>query len=204
MRSKPIKGLALACVTLAAAGCASVPLAPGGFEPDVAGIDRWTAAGRIALVAAGEGGSGSFEWRQHGPETELTVRGPLGAGAMKVVTDGSAFTLEDGSGRDLDPQVARERLATQLGVNLPLGELRYWMLGAPAPGSMASVTLGSTERERVIEQAGWRVACSAFEPVGRWQLPARLTATSGSVRIKVVVDEWRVDPTPAPPEARVP
>ena len=44
---------------------------------------------------------------------------------------------------------------------------------------------------RVIEQAGWRLAYDSFDVVRGLNLPRRLTAERGAVRVRVIVDAWR-------------
>jgi len=181
-------------LVLAAAcgGCAVAPVAPRSLPPDPESFQHWTASGRLALVANGEGGSGSFTWGQHGAETTLSIRGPLGAGAMQVTTDGQSLIVTDAEGRHLDTEQAGALLRRRLGTDLPLAELRYWMLGVPSPGSASSVSDAAVSPVRVIEQSGWRVGYDTFTATGGVSLPERFTATQGAVRLKVVVDDWQV------------
>jgi outer membrane biogenesis lipoprotein LolB len=44
---------------------------------------------------------------------------------------------------------------------------------------------------RVIEQAGWRLAYDSFAVVEGLNLPRRITAERGAVRVRVIVDAWR-------------
>ncbi|MGI9245697.1 MAG: lipoprotein insertase outer membrane protein LolB [Steroidobacteraceae bacterium] len=181
---------------LALAGCAAVPVGPSGpgRPADPQAITQWTAKGRIALSARGEGGSGSFVWEQRRELSELRLRGPLGAGALDIVTDGERIEVRDGSGAMVDGAAARTLLEQRLGVSLPVAEFRYWMLGvaAPAaPGGDAVLAAGG------FTQSGWAVGYQAFQPAGGWSLPARLTATTGDTRVRVVIDQWQVLP-PSP------
>ncbi len=183
--------LAAAC-----GGCAVAPVAPPSSPPDPEAFQRWTASGRLALAAHGEGGSGSFTWGQQGAETTLSIRGPLGAGAMQVTTDGRSLIFTDAGGRHLDAEQAGELLRWRLGADLPLAELRYWMLGVPSPASPSSVADAAVAPVRVIEQSGWRVGYDTFVATGGVSLPERFTATQGTVRLKVVVDDWQVAAAP--------
>ena len=45
----------------------------------------------------------------------------------------TTIELSDGAGQPLNGEAARAELERRLGVKLPLAELRYWMLGVPAP-----------------------------------------------------------------------
>ena len=183
----------LACALLAT-GCATVPVsggAPGSRTADPEQLTQWMAKGRIALSAQGEGGSGSFVWQQRSERTELTVRGPLGAGGLALVTDGETIELADGTGKPLDGEAARAELERRLGVKLPLAELRYWMLGVPAPGRSDSAPVqASTGSVPGFVQGGWVVSYDEMKPQAGWSLPARLTATTSEARVRIVVDDW--------------
>lgn len=144
-------------------------------------------------MAAGEaGGSGSFTWRQDGLATTVSIRGPLGAGAIEIITDGQSMSVTDGSGRSLDTAQAEAALRERLGADLPWTEMRYWMLGVPAPGETASVVDSVVAPVRVIEQAGWNVGYDSFRAVAGTALPARFAAASGAIRLRVIIDEWTV------------
>ena len=181
-----------AVVALALAGCAAPPRAPEGVtRPDPAVLNQWSAAGRMAIAAGNDGGSGSFDWAQDGTTSRLDLRGPLGAGAVRLVVTPGTLSLADGSGRVLDADVARADLQARLGADLPWGHLRYWLLGVPAPDVEATVLDQDAAPWRVIEQAGWRLAYDSFDVVAGLNLPKRLTAERGAVRVRVIVDAWR-------------
>ena len=186
----------VALVLLAAvlAGCAGltgqarVPASTAGL----AALSAWTATGRLAVAAGSEGGSGGFVWQQRGPQTRLAVRGPLGAGAFEVTSDGEALEVTDAAGKRLGPE-AREALRARLGADLPLSSLRYWMIGLPDPASTAQVTESPGRPLRVIDQHGWTIAYDAFASTDGLALPSRVTATSGDVRLRLTVTDWRLD-----------
>jgi outer membrane lipoprotein LolB len=179
------------------AGCATTRTAgPAGVRvPDPDQFTQWTARGRIALVARGEGGSGSFVWQQRSERTELALRGPLGAGGLQLTMDGAVLELADPGGNPLDGDAARTELERRLGARLPLAEMRYWLLGIPAPGDVADGPVQpATGSVPGFVQAGWVVSYDALGEQGAWTLPAKLTATSGSTRVRIVIDDWTLPP----------
>jgi outer membrane lipoprotein LolB len=186
-----------AAVLLLAAlgGCAVAPVAPPPHVPaDPSAYSAWTATGRLALAANGEGGSGSFTWEQQADATTISLRGPLGTGAMRVTVDGDHLSVTDDDGRSLDTAQTRALLRERLGADLPWGNLRFWMLGVPAPGGPARVADADEAPLRVIEQADWRIGYDDFQPMLDASLPTRFTATRAGVRLKVSVDRWQVTP----------
>lgn len=196
-RTRPVVTL-LACAWLVA-GCATTTVeGPAGAAraPDPEQFTQWTARGRLALVAAGEGGSGSFVWQQRSERTELALRGPLGAGGLQLVADGERLELSDPTGRPLDGDAARAELERRLGARLPLLELRFWLLGIPAPAAAgAGPVQPATGAVPGFVQSGWVVSYEAYQSQDGWQLPSRLTATTAGTRVRIVVDDWTL---PAP------
>lgn len=178
-------------------GCAVVPVAPTPYvpaNPDT--MASWTASGRLAMAANGEGGSGSFTWEQQAEATTLSLRGPLGAGALQVTSSRGELSVVDSDGRRLDTRQTRELLRQRLGADLPWQDLRYWMLGVAAPGEPAEVAVAAQPPLRVIEQGGWRIGYDAYRPMAGVSLPTGFTATRGGVRLKVIVDDWEIQPAP--------
>jgi outer membrane lipoprotein LolB len=179
--------------TLVLAGCATPSRAPeSAARPDPGVLRQWSASGRLALSAGGEGGSGAFTWEQRGEASQLDLRGPFGAGALRVVATPDSLSMADGAGRSLDAATARAELQSRLGADLPWTSLRYWMLGLPAPDQPAEVTDAAAAPWRVIEQSGWRIGYDAFTTATGLSLPQRFTATQGDVRVRVIVDAWSV------------
>jgi outer membrane lipoprotein LolB len=192
------RALPLLAGALLLAGCTGTPRIPAtaGVPVDPALVTEWLASVRIGVASGAEGGSGSFNWRQLGSRTSLDVRGPLGAGGLHVEAEDAELSVTGADGARVDAGAAREAIRARLGVDLPLAELRYWMLGLPAPGSDAQVEGHAAPPARTISQAGWSVRYDEFVTAAGWSVPARLTATAGGVRLKAVIDDWRIA-TPA-------
>jgi outer membrane lipoprotein LolB len=179
------------------AGCQVLPprpvAAPDAAERTaIAALATWRATGRVAVRAGGDGFSASFDWREAAGRGELGVRGPVGAGAVHISRSDERILIESGGAPPLEvaaPFDALEpELVARLGFPLPLDPLRYWVLGVPAPGRPADGA-GSDFR-----QDGWQVTVGEYEPVAGapGPLPARLTLSRDTTRIRVVVDRWRI------------
>ena len=81
-------------------------------------------------------------------------------------------------GEQLDGGAARAELEQRLGFALPLAELRWWLLGIPAPGE-ASVDADAASGEiRGFLQNGWHVSINSRAPALGFALPQRLTASA--------------------------
>ncbi len=190
--------LAACAAALLASGCATLPAPGEGDWPArreaLQALDDWTLTGRVAVAAGAEGFSGGLRWRQDGARAEIDMRGPLGGTALAIRADGKAITVTDASGATLDGEEARRITREYVGAPLPLSELRYWLLGAPAPGSEFRETLGTDARLAALEQAGWQVRYTRYGVAGGQVLPERMELTAGDVRLRLAISGWRLAP----------
>jgi outer membrane lipoprotein LolB len=191
--------LAACAAALLASGCATLPPPGEGDWPARRGalqaLTDWTLTGRVAVAAGEQGFSGGLRWRQAGTRAELDLRGPFGGTALAVRLDGEAITVTDASGATLGGEEARRITREYVGAPLPLPELRYWLVGVPAPDSAFRETLGANARLAALEQAGWRVRYTRYAAApGGQVLPDRIELTAGDVRLRLAVSDWRFAP----------
>lgn len=192
---------ALGAIALAIvlAGCRTAPpgkvIGPGADAPwpeqraALEKLDAYSLTGRVAVVAKGEGFSGSLRYQQQPQRSDLALDGPMGMGGVRVALDGEVLSIDTSGGDHLDGGAARAELEKRLGFSLPLAELRWWLLGVPAPGE--STVAEANGAISVIEQAGWRISIDARAPALGFSLPQRLTATRDGARMKLLVDRWQ-------------
>jgi outer membrane lipoprotein LolB len=191
---------AVAAVLLLAGGCATLP--PAGDAGDwplrreaLQALDRWSLDGRIAVATGEDGFSGGFDWVQAGERADIELSGPMGGSAMNIRVEGDRAAVSIG-GKGAGTEDAAALLARYFGPDrdLPAGQMRYWLLGVPAPHAPAEETLGDDRRLATLAQSGWQVRFDRYEAVGSLALPARLEMTTEGLRLRVVVSQWRVPP----------
>lgn len=190
--------LALAVVL---AGCRTAPppavIGPGADAPwpeqraALEKLDAYSLTGRVAVAARGEGFSGTLRYQQQPNRSDLALDGPMGMGGVHVALDNGELSIATSGGDHLDGGAARAELEKRLGFALPLAEMRWWLLGIPAPGE-ASVDADAASGEiRAFVQQGWRIGIDARAPALGFSLPQRLTATREGARIKLLLEQWR-------------
>jgi outer membrane lipoprotein LolB len=191
---------AVAAVLLLAGGCATLP--PVGDAEDwparreaLQALDRWSVDGRIAVAAGEDGFTGGFDWVQTGESADVELSGPMGGSAMNIRVEGRQAVVTVG-GKGASAEDAEALLARYFGPDrtLPAAEMRYWLLGVPAPHEPAEESLGRDLRLATLAQSGWQVRFDRYETVGALTLPARLEMTTEGLRLRVVVSDWRVSP----------
>ena len=170
---------------------------------DVLGdLPNWELVGRIGIRTPEDASSGSLSWRQRDAAFVAEIDGPLGIGGLVMRGDARAVTLS-GSRIDTVTVADPEReLLRQAGVRVPVGGLRYWLLGIPLPGVPADIVFGGDGLPLRIVQAGWAIDYTEYRRWALNALPRRIRAESGDTRITVIVRDWRIPGRDAPVQAR--
>ena len=183
------------------AGCRTAPPAaivgPGADAPwpqqraALEKLQRYSLNGRVAVAANGQGFSASLRYQQMPRSSNLALDGPLGIGGLRVVLEGEDLQIATSRGEKLDGDAARAELERRLGFALPLAELRWWLLGIPAPGETAVNQDFGTGEIHDFVQAGWRVSINSRAAGLGFSLPQRLTAEREGARLKLLVERWQ-------------
>ena len=194
------RALAAACAAALAilAGCRTAPpalpeSAPWEIRrPQLQAREHFELKGRVAVATGTEGFNANLRWRQDGVRSQLTLEGPLGVGGAQITTSGDELTLVTSKGERVDSTAAHAELVARLGFDPPLDQLRYWVQGVPDPAQPSSETLDpAQQRLAALTQDGWHIDYLGYTAAGGEILPSRLTMQRESVRLRLVVDDWK-------------
>jgi outer membrane lipoprotein LolB len=153
-------------------------------------VDRWEFRGRIGVSAGDEGFNGKLRWKQKDDRFEVTVSGPLGAGAIEIEGDGQRVSLTDKDGTVTEMQDAEIEIRARYGWTIPVESLRYWALGIPAPGSPATTEFDDEGQLARLQQRDWVVTISQYRDTGGQLMPRRIAAVNDDAKVRLVIDTW--------------
>jgi outer membrane lipoprotein LolB len=154
----------------------------------------WSVNGRLAVTTAQEGWHVSLYWVQQGPVYSIDLIGPLGQGRVRIQGDARGVSLRTADGQLQRATDADELLARAVGVRIPLNGLLYWVRGVPDPGQPGALALDEQGRLSRLEQGGWRIEYLDYMPVAALELPRRIRATQGEIKVQIVVNDWSLAP----------
>jgi len=168
-----------------------------------AALTDWSLSGRIAVSNGKQGGSGRIDWQQSGDRYAVSLSAPVTRQSWRLSGDDTGGRLDGIEGGPREGADVEALLRETTGWNIPVRALADWVRGVgadPARFGEARVVYGEGNRPVRLSQAGWTIdyaqwqaeAAAAGGPV----LPARLTATQGEARVRLIVDEWTPGSTP--------
>jgi outer membrane lipoprotein LolB len=159
-------------------------------QSQMLGIEQWHIKGKFGYKSPSGGGSAWLDWRRQNDAFTLLLNGPFGVGTVQIHGGNDLVTMHHAS----DPIVyasSLEALSDKLfDWNLPIGELRYWVLGIPSPKFLSKNHVFNREGLlKTFQQTGWQIKLSQYQNRGAGKLPGKLIIHQGQLRFTLVIKE---------------
>lgn len=154
-------------------------------------LDGWQINGKVGIRAPKDSGSGTLFWLQRQDYYDIRLSGPLGRGAARLTGRPGQVVLEVANQGRFEAQNPETLLAEQLGWELPVSHLVWWVRGLPAPDSKSQLTLDGDSRLASLKQDGWSVEYLSYTEQNGYWLPERLKVHGQNIDVTVVVKDWQ-------------
>ena len=153
-------------------------------------FSHWNLVGRLAVSNSEDGGSGNFKWKKNKGDSQMDFHGALGRGAWRLVADSAGAELELADGTNYRADSIDELVRLQLGWEIPVDSLSWWVRGLVAPGEYGERKIDNEGDLVELLQNGWHIEYGRYSAVEGIRLPARLTARKADWKVKLVVRDW--------------
>ncbi|MCQ4260780.1 lipoprotein insertase outer membrane protein LolB [Stutzerimonas stutzeri] len=154
-------------------------------------VDGWQISGKIGIQAPQDSGSGTLFWLQRQDYFDIRLSGPLGRGATRLTGRPEAVALEvAGQGR-YEADSPEALVESQLGWQLPVSNLLWWVRGLPSPDSRSRIQLDADGRLARLQQDGWDVEYLGYSEEDGYSLPSRIKLAGRDLKITLVVKDWQ-------------
>ena len=157
-------------------------------------FDSWRLRGRVNVRYDNESHTPSINWLQQNVDYRIRLWGTLNVGSTLIVGSPDNVTLEN-SGETKSASSPEELILGQLGYELPLSQLNYWIKGLPSPDSEFQLSFNELNQLTTIEQADWTINLSDMRQYGPISLPRDvvLTRPRNGIRLHFFRLSWTAD-----------
>lgn len=147
----------------------------------------WSLQGRMSLTGADDSWSADVFW-QHEPELEqIRLSGPLGQGAVSIRLEDGFVAIARGDQAVETSDQPELFIRQQLGLNVPVQSLRYWVLGLPSPDQNFEDSLTG------FSQGGWLIEYLQMQEVQGYSVPHKIFVKNPDVKLKLIIDQWTIN-----------
>ena len=157
-------------------------------------LDSWELRGRVNVRYDNESHTPRIIWLQQNVDYNIRLWGTFNAGATEIVGRPGFVTMEN-DGQTLSANSPEDLILEQLGYELPVSQLNYWIKGLPAPDSEAQLAFNELNQLTTIQQADWTINLSDMRQYGALSLPRRveLTRPRNDIRLRFIGLNWTGD-----------
>ena len=155
-------------------------------------LDNWALEGRLAVSDARDGGSGFLSWRQQQGDSRMDFHGALGRGAWRLLAGDDGAEIEFADGRLFRADSVDALVRSQVGWNVPVEMLSWWVRGLAAPGKVGQKVLDEQGRLSELSQHGWSIEYGRYGRVGGETMPLKMTARHEDRAVKLAVKKWEL------------
>jgi outer membrane lipoprotein LolB len=157
-------------------------------------LDSWQLRGRVNVRYNNESHTPRIRWMQQNMDYNIRLWGTFNAGNTTIVGRPGYVTMEQG-GEVLTASRPEDLILQQLGYELPVSYLEYWIRGLPAPASSADLTFNELNQLAQMVQDGWTIIYTDPRQYGSISLPRRVEVTRprNDVRLRFVGLNWTLD-----------
>ena len=172
--------------------CATPPRSPVAVQPEL--VNAFDLTGRVNVRVESKTYPGRIHW-QHAPQSdELWLYSPVGSGVARMRQDAAGAVLIASDGKEYRAPDLKALTRKVLGWDLPLDGLQYWVRGLPWPAlETIEQQYDADGRPRLLKQGAWQVVYLDWAPVGASGLPSKLDLSGEGLRVRLVVEDWKVD-----------
>lgn len=161
-------------------------------ERALAGADHWTLNGRLGVSDGHNGGSGSLQWHQDGDHYDFQLRAPITGKSFRLTGGPGGALLEGLEGGPLRGPDAESLMRKALGWEMPLSDLRAWVLGLRADSGPAELRFGDDQLPSLLLQDGWTVDYRRWDQSRQPALPVQIFATKPPYKVRLFIESWQL------------
>lgn len=159
-------------------------------EQQLADANHWTLQGRLFVSNGRDSGTGNLTWTQNGDRYEFTLRAPITGRSFRLVGGPDGAVLDGVDGGPQNGSDAESLMRRVLNWDVPLSELRAWVLGMRAEGAESELSFGDNQLPSTLQQDGWAVSYPAWDNTRQPPLPTKVFAEKPPFKVKLAIDSW--------------
>jgi len=129
-------------------------------------------------------------WQQLINEYMINITSQFNVGGIKIAGDANQVTLWRSNTNKVIAKNPENLIYNELGWTLPLSNLKYWILGLPAPNLNHNSKFDRYNHLTYLEQQNWRINYTNFISIKNIDLPTTILLSNNNLQIKIIIKQW--------------
>lgn len=170
-------------------------LAVESHEQQIVTLGSWTVRARISVKTPVDSFSGDLRWSQIGNAYNVRLSGPFGSGALTIRGNLDRVILHTSDGQSFSDSTPEKLMRAQLGWNIPVSHVRYWLLGVPDRKSLdnqPTKLVDESGRYKSFVQSDCQVFYKDYYEDESPNLPRKISFDCDDLKSRIAVKAWEI------------
>ena len=150
-------------------------------------IQNFNISGTMSLAYAGQNSIMHFSWQQSPDNFTINLSSLIGIGGIKITGNKQQVTLWKSATEKVTAKTPEALMQSQLGWSMPIHDVRYWVIGLPAPDSPYKAKFDRYNHLSVLKQRGWVIQYIDWQVVNNVDLPRTILLTGPQLQAKITL-----------------
>lgn len=158
-------------------------------------IKNWNIDGALSITHNKKRDMARFKWEQKSHLYNIILSGPLNLNRIKIVGSSTQVKLCRSTNNCVRAKTPEQLTAKQLGWQLPISNIRYWILSLPAPKTkITSTSFDQHGHLTTLNQSGWQIRYSEFVTQrDNLELPKLIELANNNLIVKLKIKNCIID-----------
>lgn len=166
------------------------------YKRDQKKLQYWTMDARFTFRVDKRIHTGNIHWVNNGDSYAIKFSGPLDQGAVIITSDGKSVSLKDSKGYEGTATTAEAMLSRYTQYELPVSNLKYWLIGLPTPYKTPVLELTSQGYPKIMKQDAWTIEYQYLRDQDDYLLPNKIIITDPTMKVTLSIYDWKTSETP--------
>jgi outer membrane lipoprotein LolB len=153
-------------------------------------LNDWEFTGSISVRDENESHSSRIRWRQQQEDYRINLWGTFNAGATEISGSPDMVQITRPGEDIMITDSAEQLIYDELGYELPVSQLNYWLRGIPAPDSQVTPEFDENNQLVRLRQSGWQIDYMGYSNYGTETLPVRIRMVKSPLRVDLLRMNW--------------
>jgi outer membrane lipoprotein LolB len=148
---------------------------------------NWIIDGSLSITHNKKRDIANFAWQQNQNNYAINISGPMNLRRVNIVGTANQVELCQSNNKCIKAKTGEQLFFNQFGWQLPISNMRYWVLALAAPTKIEATRFDQYEHLVALKQQGWKIYYSEFRPVKDVDLPNIIELQNKRFFIKIKI-----------------
>ncbi len=194
--SMKMRALLFILLSVALSACAPKHLSPPYHyvlpavrQTQLSALSDWDIQGSFSLQQPGQSVVANYRWLQRGEHYDLQIRSSLNWVSVVIEGDAHQVSLQRSATQTVWARTPEALMQAELGWQLPISNLQYWIRGLPAPGPYEA-RYDAYGHLSELKQQGWIIQYEDYKVWKFGDMPSLLRFSNEAWKAKIRVKHW--------------